>query len=162
MKKYFKIIIIVGILVLIIIAIFKKQAKFGEEIRNTIKYSSEIPTDYLRLFNLKQQCCKDALNDNFYFCQTLENTERNPISYFIYKKQYFLQIYKMDTLFNLPLNKILDEQYANAKMSVYPYYLQYNKGPIDFFYKFSKPVHPTAIYLKIFGKNNKVVLKNIY
>jgi hypothetical protein len=132
-------------------AIFKiNQPK---EIPDNLYYSDEIPKDYLQLIH-------HIRGKDINFLKTTKGKFRNPISCFIYNQQYYIQIYKMDSLFNYSLKSNLKEDFGNAKKSSNVFYSVDDRSKIEYSYKLTAPTKPTSVFLKVLGKNNRILLKN--
>jgi hypothetical protein len=144
-----------GTLIFDIKNIFNKHPK---EITDSTFIIKTIPDDYLQLLNLQGNCCTND-NDNFFFLKTYKSKYRNPISFFVYKRYYYLQVYKIDSSFKSSVKNILSEHYINAQVT-YGSFLMDNESEIDYSYNQSAPPKPKSILLKLLGKNNRVVFKN--
>ena len=133
-------------------------SKNPEKIADSTCIVKSIPDDYLPLLNLKKNCCNDN-SDDFLFLKTYKSKYRNPISFFVYKKHFYLQIYKIDSSFKSSIKNILTEHYINAELS-YGGFLLDNESEVDYSYDENAPPKPQNITLKILGKNNRTILKN--
>jgi len=122
-------------------------------------YSKNIPADYLKILNNPTINNRDSANENIHFDQTIEFKHRNPISYFTYQKKYHLQICKIDSAYNLPVDKNLIASNLNSDNPQNAYYTLDKETNINYWYKGSIS-KPGKIHLQIFGNNASKIIKN--
>ncbi|ASU34623.1 hypothetical protein [Mucilaginibacter xinganensis] len=129
------------------------------EIEDSSASSNEIPSEYLQLLKLHDGCCNKP-NDSIVFIETWTWKYRNPISFFYVSNSYYLQLYKMDAVFNYSLKKAVKENFSNAHSWTYSPYVVDNRTKMEFLYKETKPLKSKNVYLDLFGDSTKVIRKN--
>jgi len=169
MKKFFKIVLyIVGIYSAYVLIsgdypLFVKKALHittNDDVPDSDSTSNAIPPDYSKILKLKQSCCGDSDTSKFYFTSTEFFKLRNPISFFVYKKKYTLQIYKISSDCKQPLDKYIIEKYINVKKTMNLCYTMFDKDNIVYLYKASLPLKVSKVYLTLDGKDNRTITKN--
>lgn len=116
-------------------------------------YSKTAPPDYVNLLNT---------NDQLKIDRTDQSKRRNPIVEYFYKNKFYLQVYKIDTLGNVPIDRILKENFISTEVSFNANYIQFeNNIPFMINYKLeAKPRNISNIYFTIFGSGTRIIKKN--
>lgn len=116
-------------------------------------YSKRVPPEYVKLL---------SNNGQFAIDRTDESKRRNPISEYFYKGKFYLQIYKIDTLGDLSIDKIIKEKFESTKASFNTDYIQFeNNTPFVISYKLeNKPKNISEVYFTLFGSDTKVLRKD--
>jgi hypothetical protein len=122
------------------------------------RYTDTIPPDYLQILHLKQGCCKYTPKSNFYLENTTITNLRSPISAFVYKRNYYLQIYSLDSSFSASVNNIITESYVNSTNLGHS--LGDMNSAVEYFFPNVLPKKFSRVKLKLIGENNKIILKN--
>lgn len=133
------------------------NAEIREEGMVPATLSHKIPCEYLDLFNHLNPDSKSKLQ----FDQTLTFKFRYPVSDFIYKGNYLIQLYKVGYVGNASLKKVISETNQNYKAiwSHLPYAIN-QQGLFNFVYcTYSRP-DPLTIHLDIYGNETKVLALN--
>lgn len=110
------------------------------------------PAEYLQLFKSTDKLVPDGSD----VCK-----RRNAVSKFYYDKKYFLEVYKMDGVGNLPLGKLIREKFTDAQMSPGMNYLEY-AGDTQFAVEYlSRPRQRVSnILLTLYGDSTRTIKKN--
>jgi hypothetical protein len=143
------------VIIVVVIALFVYLPRIGlkTEAEYPRTYSDTIPNEYLGLF---RGVNKEKLTP----LRTVEIKFRSPISNIVYNKNYYIQVYKLDSAFNRSVgNSVI---VSNESDPGY-HYTTYNANEqycAEFVYKLYKPIKPSAIYLSLFGENTRVLKKN--
>lgn len=115
-------------------------------------YSKKTPDDYLQLFKNTDKLISDG---------TDESKRRNPISEFDYNKDFYLQVYKIDTVYKLSLDKIITESFSNADLSPDVEYKEdLNETQFRIRYKEGPKQNVSSIYLSLYGDSTRILKKN--
>lgn len=146
---------IIIIIVVIVVAVFAYLPRIGLETEAEYPgtYSDTIPNEYLGLF-------RGVNKEKLASLKTIEIKFRSPISNIVYDKDYYLQVYKIDSAFNRSVGNAVNVSnesnpgYHNSPYNVNEQYCA------EFVYKLYKPIKPSEIYLTLFGKNTQVLKKN--
>ena len=116
-------------------------------------YSKRILPDYAKLFRSDEEL---VIN------RTDESKRRNPISEYFYKNKFYVQVYKIGTLVDAPIDKIINDDFVSTEVLFNTDYIQFeNDIPFMINYKLeAKPPNISFIYFTLFGENTKVLKKN--
>jgi len=79
---------------------------------------------------------------------------------FIYKNQYYLQIFKLTDSFSLSLKNIINQYNVSPRIAANGWSEYNDKTAVDYNYHLYLPAKISDIYLKLLGKNNKAILAN--
>jgi len=126
---------------------------------NVSRYTDTVPGDYLQLLHLKQEDCVYTKTSKFYLENTVVSNLRNPISYFVYNRKYYLQIYSLSNFFTLPVDHTVKELYMSSNNFGHWSTLD-DESAVSYAYPIVLPRKFTSINLKLLGKNNRIMLKN--
>ncbi|WP_394772491.1 hypothetical protein [Mucilaginibacter sp.] len=85
---------------------------------------------------------------------------RNPISCFFVHKDYYLQVYKIDTSYKYLLTNTIKISYDDASLRYFTGYYLDDFTEMEFLYKATKPQKPINIYIDLYGENTKTLMKN--
>ncbi len=121
-------------------------------------FANTVPNDYLQLLHINK-CC-DNHEKNIVFHKTTMNKYRKPISCFFFAKDYYLQVYMVDSLFTGSLKNVIKESYSDTNMYFYTTYLTDNITDMSFNYKHTKPEVPKRIFININGIDTKTEQKD--
>ena len=123
------------------------------------KYTNNIPNAYLKVLRLEKRNINDTTS-KLYFYGSMESETLNTVSYFIYKKDFFLQIIKLKNNFTLSLKHSIDEKLDDeGDLSLFSSYFEDDDSQVDFQYQ-PNPIVLNKIHLNLDGRNFKVLLKN--
>lgn len=115
------------------------------------EFSQTVPKDYLDLFKVK----------GISFHESLTSKIRNPVSEFYFKKDYYIQVYKVDTSFFLSLDKITAERYIPNPITTHALYITGTTNlPFDVNYKLKAQKPVSLIYLTLYGDQSHAIVKN--
>ena len=113
--------------------------------------SQIIPDDYAGLFKHKDKLSSDG---------TVNTRFRNAVADIKYDNKYFIQVYKIDTIFNHSLSDLITESYQDQHITYDQSYTEtdYHK-PFSFSYKVGQVEKISAILLNIFGNGTQIIEK---
>jgi hypothetical protein len=113
--------------------------------------SNRFPNDYSSLFDK---------NEKLHFNKTLTFEYRRPLSIISYENKFVINIFKLDTLSNIAVNKTIIENYSDAGMINNVIYSTDEKNLVNFYYNNSTLPKPSIIYFSLSGIQNRVIIKN--
>jgi len=168
MKSIFKLLLLAIIVIIAFVLIQELPIRIGRFFHfnqgdltiDSTFLSRNIPPDYLKILSLRKDCCNDSVHDELYFKQTTGFKLRNPISYFSYQKLYHLQILKIGSSYNLPLNENLIEKSLDFEEPHNAYYTTDKEDSINYWYKASVLKPEKKIHLNISGQDITTIIKN--
>ncbi|MDF2435360.1 MAG: hypothetical protein JWP44_4991, partial [Mucilaginibacter sp.] len=168
LKTIFK---FIGIIALIFIALIigliyfttidaKNEARILKA--QPLSYSRDIPKDYSQLFNddVKLSLADDV---KLSLSMTTYSKFRNPIAEFYYKKNYYLEIYRIAHVDTLSINNMVEEQFSSStdySLGDYLTNVSYRKTPFVIEYKLGVPDTLNKIYFVLGGINSHVLKKS--
>jgi len=118
-----------------------------------------IPKQYKEILNIKKGDNKYSNNSDFHIDGIMTDSLRSPILYLDYKKQFYIQVYKMSTSYNLSLTNAIQETFLNSPIKNYGSFYSNNESGVDYDYKYLF-LKPDTMFLNIYGEQNKIILKN--
>lgn len=121
--------------------------------------TGKISSTVVQILHLKDDSCKKTDTSQIYLYNASFNRLIGPAYGFVYKKQYYLHICKLTDSFSQPLNNVIKQNDISAK-HCYGYIESDNESAVDYSHKITANQNITSIYLKLLGKNNRLVLKN--
>jgi hypothetical protein len=160
MKKQIIVVLLISVLAVLFVraCIMQKVTRINDAGENQFAidsdtYSRTAPHDYADLLNA---------NDQLKIDRTDQSKRRNPIVEYFYKNKFYLQVYKIDTLGNVPIDRILKENFVSTEVSFNTDYVQFeNSIPFMINYKLeAKPRNISNIYFTIFGSDSRIIKKN--
>jgi len=161
MKKSIIIVSIIGIVIILIYTLIKTfQPDLEGTNEDNLTFSQNVPPEYLDLLGLDTACCKTS-EDELHFLSSLKGKYRNTISRFAVYGKYYLQIYKMDSSYNRPLDSSIKLRLSDTM--AYSYSTPYSGDDatdMQFWYKLTKPERPRSIFFRINGDSTKQLSLN--
>jgi hypothetical protein len=146
-------ILIIFIIVVVILIVYIPRIGLKTEAEYPRTFSYVIPQEYLNLFSDVNKVKMTSL-------RTVNIKFRNSISNIGYNKNYYIQIYKLDSTFNIPVREAINENYEfNHGYHDVPYDIN-EQYCAEFVYKLYRPTKPSKIYLSLSGNNTQILKKN--
>lgn len=122
--------------------------------------TENIPSDYRQLLNLDSNCCSNGYDD-FQLISTINSNLRYPVSDFLYKHNYYVQICKITDDVDFSLSKGI---IITAKGFDIPYLIPRrlnDESEVRFNYRADKALKPQKfIFLNLTGQNFKKEMDN--
>ena len=117
-----------------------------------IKYLDSIPKEYTEL--LKNPQDTEAVS-------TINTQFRSPISYFLFRKKYWVELYKIDNSFDISLENFLHESHNDEMIREGEIYYSFPRvRTVHTSYKGGRPEHIKGIYFNLYGDTTKTIMKN--
>ena len=115
-------------------------------------YPQKAPNEYLQLFKSRDKLVIDGSD---------ESKRRNTITGFYYNKQFYIQVYKIDTVNGLKVDKIINESFSNTSLSRdIEYSEDMNNTQFRIGYMEGEKEKVSNVYLTIYGDSTQVIKKN--
>lgn len=118
-----------------------------------------IPKEYNEILNIKKGDNKYSGNSDFHIDGIMIDTLRSPILFLDYKKQFYIQVYKMSASYSLSLKDAIQETFVNLPIKNYGSFYSDDKSGVNYEYKYLF-LNPDTLFLNIYGEQNKIILKN--
>jgi len=164
MKKR-KIIMIIAAVILVATLVYLFAVRVGKDIKNALEqqalntklasdiYSDKLPVEYSHLFKS---------TDNISVERTDESRRRNAISELSYDKKYYVLVYKIDTIGNVPISKFIkSEKLLSSIAMAHENYVEYdNNSAFSINFKEIQKPKVSGIYFTSFGNHVQVIKKN--
>jgi len=172
MKSFFRIILfVIGFCLLLglvlgnlpksIMKLFSfRSTSMIDEIPDTANTIYSIPDQYLKLLHLSDTCCKNHADGELYFSNTLQSKYRNPVSFFIYDKKYFLQVYDIGKPYSSSLINALKISESEEKEMSGEVYSVDIISSVRYGFRLTQPPKINLIYLNMDDKDEHIILKN--
>ncbi len=113
--------------------------------------TNRFPNDYSRIFNN---------NAKLQFNKTLTFEYRRPLSIISYDNKFVINIFKLDTLTKIVLNKAIIENHSDAGMVNNIMYTADKEYLVDLYYNNNILPKPSIIYFSLSGIQNRIIIKN--
>jgi hypothetical protein len=151
-------VIILGVIILIIVIKFLwNTSEIFSNYSNNVKLDSvtksqTAPDEYLKLFKNRNKLVLD---------ESKESRRRNTISEFYYNKNFLVQVYKIDTVNDLSVKKIVNESFSPSSMSIGNEYSQdLNNAEFEIGYREGPKERISNIFFTLFGDSTGIIEKN--
>jgi len=117
-----------------------------------------VPKEYKGILNIKNSGNKFPDSSNLHVDGIMADSLRSPILFLDYKKQFYIQVYKMSASYNLSLTNALQENFVNLDIKNPGWYYLNDQSAVDYKYKYLF-LKPDSMFLNIYGNQNKILLK---
>lgn len=118
-----------------------------------------IPKEYKGILNIKNGEDKYPDSSDFHLDGIMTDRLRSPILFLSYKKQFYIQVYKMSSSYNLSLTNAIQENFVKYAIKNSGWYYLNDQSAINYKYKYLF-LKPDTIFLNIDGLQNKIIKKN--
>lgn len=152
-KKYRKIAFIIIGCAFVIYSIYMFRQLNNETNNNSISEVEVAPDDYNALF-------KEATKGDLVLNKTFLFGKRNPVSLFIYNKNYSLEVTKINAETNLSLKNDLKEEYGKTDISGNTVYVPFHEKDLEVSYKSSSNGEASKISLVLNGDSVSINKSN--
>lgn len=145
----------IGIILLVTMIFY--GVEFNKDIQrsrkeNPMRLTEIIRKDYMGLFNS---------TDKISSVESVESKLREPISYLIYDKKYYIEVYNIDTLVKSSLKDFIVESYLNVERTNNMMWTGDDPTtPFRINYKTFAPDKIESIYFNIYGDRTETYIKN--